>query len=1209
MGEKKWTTEQLQAISERNRNILVSAGAGSGKTAVMVERATRLILEDRVPVSRMLIVTFTNAAAAEMRERLRQALKERLVEAVGDPGLAGEQEWIRKQLDDLHNAQISTFHSFAQRVIKEFFYLTDLEPGTRVIDEAEAEVLKEEALEELFDSEYEEGRDDFRTFLDSYSREKNDNEARDLILSLYRKLEAVPDGLNVLDEKIGELELDAEGFKKTEACGELLKLCRRDLDAALESAGAAVKLLRDEGLDRMADLVEEDAAAIRDIEKESDIDKIAAAAQQTQFARIAARKDEKETYEFIKDTVKALRDGYKNNIKTVLKLCYTDLETMTKVMRMTAPYARTLARLVRRFDQLFHDIKSEHRGIDYSDMEHYAYEILGHKEASDYYRDLFQYIFIDEYQDTNYMQETIAGMIARPDDMFMVGDIKQSIYHFRLADPEIFQDKYDAYKRGMQLDGAKGGVAGSIKIDLNQNFRSKPPVIREINNMFRPLMYGYDEDAELKCGVEAGEHALPEPKTYIVDRAAQADETDAELEDIKKEELEARQAVQIIRENIGKEYTDPRSGETRKVDYRDIVILMRSFRRSAEGYRAVFREAGIPLYIDDKDGYFDTIEINVALALLSVIDNKRQDVPFIALLRSEIFGFSCDELALIRKLHRDGSYVEAAEAAAGGAADVPEALRLKCSRVFDEIKKWQTYAVTLPLADMIWRILNETGYYVITGTFPGGAGRQANLRLLADRAREYSERSLGSLYGFIRYIDTLKKNQVEMPQATLFSENENVVRLMTIHHSKGLEFPVVILAGMDNQPKGGGSSGIDFDRTIGLGLRAKDPVRHLREDSLIQRIIAEKEKKAETDELKRVFYVAVTRARETFYLLGAADYEKVTAALDAGQYSDATLLRMSRYLPEVVRVSGAELISKPLSPQDAQEGLSAPDGSEKSSMQDEQSAHSAISTDELIARLGYEYPYKAAGELAAKTSVTGLNQAKMREASVTGPGAEDEDAGRLLKPVIPGSTDEMEYPEQDMETGSRSKHFSDIMPEFMRGEQKMTAAEIGTVYHKILEKLDFSRAGHEGYKYIAGKAAELVNDGIFTEDEVKKVDLGRISKFFETDIGKRCIAASEASMLHKEQTFESKIKVGGEDVLVQGVIDCWLEEDGGEVLIDYKTNRIDRNRSLDEEKARITETYRIQLDMYAAAIEKATGKPVKEKYLYLFDIGEAVQVQ
>ncbi|MBR2547310.1 MAG: UvrD-helicase domain-containing protein [Eubacterium sp.] len=1341
MTEKKWTAEQLQAITERGENILVSAGAGSGKTAVMVERATRLILEDRVPVSGMLIVTFTNAAASEMRERLRQALKDRLSEAIasgkheeagqetgGNGGGESEQEWIRKQLDDLHSAQISTFHSFAQRVIREFFYLTDLEPGARVLDEAEAEVLKEEALEELFDSEYEENSDDFRSFMDSYSGEKNDSDARWMILSLYRKLEAVPAGLDVLDEKIKELELGPDDFKKTRAYEELLKICRRDLDAALESAAAAEVLLRNEGLDRMADLILEDAALIRGIASSADktpdgaertcsIDSMAEAARTVRFARVAALKDEKEAFVFVKDTVKALRDEYKGRVKEILKLCYSDLGTMTRVMNMTVPHAKTLSRLIRRFDQLFRDIKSEHRGIDYSDMEHYAYEILGHKEAADYYRDLFRYIFIDEYQDTNYMQETIAGLISRGDNMFMVGDIKQSIYHFRLADPEIFQNKYDEYKKQGQAAG--NGESGSVKIDLNMNFRSKEPVIREINNMFRPLMSGYDKDAELVCGVSSGDHVLPEPKTYIVDRtvpgpeetvtAQDADMTaetmgtseamgtsetketsggtkdlpedaaGAELEDMKKEEIEARQAVQIIRENLGLEFSDPKTGQIRKVDYRDIVILMRSFRRSAEGYRKAFREAGIPLYIDDKDGYFDTIEINVALALLSVIDNKRQDVPFIALLRSEIFGFTCEELAMIRKLHRDGSYVEAAEAAAGitdGAGEaaaritdsaaevpekaaggvreaaagitdsaakvpekaaggagrentleVPEELRLKCRRVFDEIKKWQTYAVTLPLADMIWRILNETGYYVIAGTFPGGAGRQANLRLLADRARDYSEKTLGSLYGFIKYIDTLKKNQVEMPQATLFSENENVVRIMTIHHSKGLEFPVVILAGMDNQPKGGGSGEIDFDREIGLGLRAKDPVRHLREDSLVQRIIAAKEKIAETDELKRVFYVAVTRARETFYLLGAADYEKIMAGLDAGQHSDTTLLKMSRYLPEVVHISGAELISKSLAPVEGDAGESGVGQADTADRRRD------VPAEEVISRLDYEYPYAAAGELAAKTSVTGLNQARiraeenaldgsragsagytntaqenisMRSAVITGPSEDSSDSGRLLKPVIPGMTDEFE--ESAAAPAAVIDRFSGIEPEFMQGSRKITAAETGTVYHKIMEKLDFSLASREGYAYIAGKAAELVNSGIFTEEEAKSVDLGKIADFFKTDIGIRCTAASKASMLYKEQPFESKIRISGEDMLVQGVIDCWFEEDGEAVLIDYKTNRIDRRKSLDEEKASICSMYRTQLDMYADAVEKAAGKHVKERYLYLFAIGEAVEI-
>ena len=1217
MAEKKWTTEQLKAITERGKDILVSAGAGSGKTAVMVERATRLILEDQVPVSGMLIVTFTNAAASEMRERLRQALKERLSEAASP----SEQEWIRKQLDDLHSAQISTFHSFAQRVIKEFFYLTDLEPGARVLDEAEAEVLKEEALEELFDAEYEEKSDDFTAFLDSYSGEKNDSEARRIILDLYRKLEAIPDGLNVLDEKTGELELDAEGFVRTEAYKELYKLCRKDLYDALESAHAAEKLLRDEGLDRMADLVVDDAAAITHAAGiRDDIDRLADAAKQIQFARIAARKDEKEEYEFIKEIVKALRDDYKNQVKAVLSLCYSDLGTMTKVMNMTAPFARTISRLVRRFDGLFREIKNDHKGIDYSDMEHFAYEILGHKEASDYYRDLFRYIFIDEYQDTNYMQETIISMIARPDDLFMVGDIKQSIYHFRLADPEIFQNRYDEYKRKMA--SPERSEEDPVKIDLNRNFRSKAPVIDEINNMFRPLMDGYDEDAELVCGVEQGEHALPGPKTYIVDRAVADsggeqpdDEAGAEVEDIKKEELEARQAVQIIRDSLGCEFSDPKTGEVRKVDYRDIVILMRSFRRSAEGYRKAFQEAGIPLYIDDRDGYFDTIEINVALALLSVIDNKRQDVPFIALLRSEIFGFSCDELALIRKLHRDGSYVEAAEAAAGitpDQQDVPEGLRQKCRHVFDEIRKWQTYAVTLPLADMIWRILNETGYYVITGTFPGGAGRQANLRLLTDRARDYSERSLGSLYGFIRYVDTLKKNQVEMPQAALFSENENVVRIMTIHHSKGLEFPVVIVAGMDNQPKGGKSGTIGFDRETGLGLRAEDPVRHLREDSLIQRIIAAKEKQAETDELKRVFYVAVTRARETFYLLGAADYEKIMAGLDAGRHSDTTLLKMSKYLPEVVHVSAADLMSKPLAAGDDESGAAA-GGSTGSGKSDAR----RLTPDEIADRLGYEYPYAAVGELAAKTSVTGLNKEKMRSAAVTGPGEASDDYGRIPDPDVPGMDEQPAARKYETVSGAGestgqgadSSSFGDIVPEFIRGRQKITAAETGTAYHKIMEKLDFSRAGKEGYTYVAGRAAELVNSGILSEEEIKAVDLRKAADFFDTDIGRRCIEASRAGVLYKEQPFESKISISGEDVLVQGVIDCWFEEDGEVVLIDYKTNRIDRSRALDEEKARIREMYRTQLEMYADAIEKAAGKRVKEKYLYLFAIGDAVEVR
>ena len=394
----KWTDEQLQAINERGRNILVSAGAGSGKTAVMVERVVKLVMEDRVPVSAMLIVTFTKAAASEMKERLRKALKDRLAESgqqgSGDRPSPEEQAWIREQLDQLHSAQISTFHSFAQRVLTEFFYFTDIEPGFRVLDEPEAEVLKEQAVEDLFDAEYEEDREDFRAFLDAYSGEKNDNDARDMIRELYRKLEAVPDRFNILDKKAEDLTQDLTRFRGSETFRRLSGIMIRDLKEALKTAFKADTLLKDNGLDRMALMVEEDAEAINEALKKAealDTDRCADMLRKTKFNTLRAVKDEKELYtDDIKGSVKAIRDDYKATVKGVTDLYYTDLSKMVRSMQLTGGYAKTLSRLERHFDQLYSGLKRDINGIDYSDMEHYAYQILQHEEASAFYKDLFQ---------------------------------------------------------------------------------------------------------------------------------------------------------------------------------------------------------------------------------------------------------------------------------------------------------------------------------------------------------------------------------------------------------------------------------------------------------------------------------------------------------------------------------------------------------------------------------------------------------------------------------------------------------------------------------------------------------------------------------------------------------------------------------------------------------------------------------------------------
>ena len=1168
--DPKWTEEQQKAISERGRNILVSAGAGSGKTAVMVERALRLIAIDRVPVDAMLIVTFTKAAAGEMQGRLRKALKDRLA---GPDVSVTEQGWIREQLDRLPGAQISTFHSFAGRVLRDFFYFTDIEPGFRVLDEAEAEVMKEQALEDLFDAEYEEENEDFMAFMDAYSGEKNDADARDLITELYRKLEAVPDRFAVLDSKVEEIKADVDEFRSGESYGRMKALLKGRLEEGSRAAENAAKLLDDAGLPRLAGLIRIDREYFEDalsLLEKGDVDRAAEIMRTVKFERVAAKGEEREIYdEETKNRMTALRDIYKARAKDISDICYDSLENMVKSRQMTYPYAVTLSRLIKRYDGIYAESKRDINAIDYSDMEHYALSILDHEEARDFYRKTFRYIFIDEYQDTNIMQETIIGRITKGDDLFMVGDIKQSIYHFRLADPDIFKEKYRRYSENGD---------DSIKIDLSRNFRSKAPVIDEINRMFRPMMEGYDKAAELVHGASDGEYGLGSPETHIVDISGIDESEDEELADLHKEELEAMEAARIIKDVVGRKITDVKTGKVREIDYRDIVILMRSIKRSVDGYRSVFREKRIPLYIDDRAGYFDTIEINVFVSLISVIDNKRQDVPFIAVLRSEIFGFSVKELAMIRKLRRDGSFVEAAMSAAED-PDAPEELRKKLVHVFECIKRWQAYAVTLPLPDLIWRLMNETGYYIVAGTFPGGAERQANLRLLADRAKEYAERSFGSLYGFIKYIETVKKNQVDMPQATLLSENENVVRIMTIHHSKGLEFPVVILSGMDNRHRGSGQSGALFDREEGFGLRTRDPKRHLYEDGIISRMIKAKDRKYEAEELERVFYVAVTRAMEKFYLVGAADYDKVMDGIATGAVSDTTLLRMSRYLPNVVRVPAQEL----------KDDISALPKKDQAYV-----SYSSYDPEEVARRLDYTYPYSEAGELAAKTTVTKLNELKR---SYKGSWQFTEYDG----------VDQPESLDSDEENIEQIREFEE--PLFMRGREGVTAGRRGTAYHSVMEALDFSRAGREGIKYVTECMASLVRDGLFTEEEMRKVSPGKILGFFESGLGKRAVSASEHGVLYKEQTFESKMRVSGEDVLIQGVADCFFEEEDGIVLLDYKTNYIDRDKDLDEEIRRVTELYRAQLEAYQDALEKATGKRVKEKYLYLFSLDREVEVR
>lgn len=1147
-----WTKQQQQAIDERGKSLLVSAAAGSGKTAVMVERITRMITEENYSIDEMLIVTFTNAAASEMREKIRRAMKEKARE---NPGM-------RRQLDLLPRANISTFHSFAMEVIRHFFYLTDLEPSFRICDEDRGIILREEALDELLDACYEEGNPDFFRFMDWYSGEKDDDSVRTILTDVYNQIQALPDPFGTLEEKIGELSL-GEGYRDTEAMMLLREGIETELRRALDQTEKARGILLDEGLAGLAGKLDAPLAALEQAAAAKD-DHWADAARsvcEMKWEQMRAKKDESEGWNLVKDQVKPILQNAKDRLKKIREQFFTEEpEQMFRELDAVSGQARVLGELLRRFDTIFRDKKSERSMVDFNDIEHFCLEILRHSEAADYYRKKFRAIFVDEYQDTSVLQEAIIGTFCRPDNLFMVGDIKQSIYKFRLAEPEIFRRKYQEYAAGENVPDALCG-----KIDLNRNFRSKPVVLDCVNRIFQPIMEGYDDRAKLYAGIPyEGEYSY-EPRLCLIDQSS-SEEADEEIQRMKKDALEALEVCRLIRENVGKQYYDTKEGKVKTLRYRDIVILMRSVVSHAQEYRDIMKEQGIPLYLDDNLGFFDRIEVSVFMNLLRVIDNRYRDVPFLSVLRSDIFGFSADELAAIRKAHPEGSYVEAF----GEQSRESE----RCRTVLERLDRWRSLALALPLPDFVWRLLQESGCYMMAGAMPEGELRQANLRILAERAGQFTRDGQSSLFGFIRYIDTVKQRMIHTGQAKLLGENDDVVRLMTIHKSKGLEFPMVIVAGMGSRLRYSGSGGkVNFHKDIGIGLSLEDPARHFSRRTLTQSIIAMKVRQEEVEENIRVLYVALTRARDLLFMTGVVkDAAGFLDKKQAGDTSDLSYLGLMQDLPETEVVE--------------EEKLKAPDLAWRSGDPDRDETlfrpgKPHHSPEEVVRRLEYRYPYAEARKIRSKYSVSALNRSA-RPAQKT----EISDAGE--------------------EPAARSIHFT--TPNFLAGAHQLTYAERGTIYHGIMERIDFVRAEKEGLPYLEEAASSMVSDGIFLQEEMDSVDLKKILRFFETPVGRRAAQAAARGGLRREQTFNLRMEREGEEPIVQGIIDCYFEEEGAFILLDYKTNWIDRKKPQEEEENRLRETYRTQVEIYRKALEQGFGLPVREAGLYLFSAGVYVRI-
>ena len=920
--------------------------------------------------------------------------------------------------------------------------------------------------------------------------------------------------------------------------------------------------------------------------------------QNSIFGTFTGGKGEREAYKAVSADCKARRDTYKNNFQNFFKeYNFAELKTLFEEQAETYKYTMYYLALLKEFERIYSAKKRDQGVIDYGDMEHITADILKNEEARKVLRERFEFIFVDEYQDVNTLQEYLIGSVARKDNVFKVGDVKQSIYKFRQAEPHIFEETSRAYKDERNEH--------AIQINLNKNFRSNGATIDYINYVFQDLMDGYDDDEKLYQGLTGHPDYNLKPEVHLllteVDDASEVensdtssapqgsqfvnierpsscerDEYEEEIKSLSKAEVEAIHVADIVSSIIGTEFYDGKSGKVRKATPRDIAILLRSTKNKSDMYYKSLMSKSISSHISDDGGYFDTVEVAVSMAILKVVDNLHQDIPLISVLRSEVFGFTPEQLAEIRAFAREKQISEAKDREGNvqyqrqsycdalleyGLNGSDDSLKSRVNEALSTIEKWRAHSKMMQLDDYIWYLLEDSNYYMYAGAMYGGRQRQANLRALVERAGAFRMSSIASLSSYISYLEVLRTKNVEMGQPSMVSEEDDVVRIMTIHKSKGLEFPFVIVAGMGNQLNySSGTKGFQFDNELGIALAYVNPDEHYWRRTLMQKKITAKIREDEYQEQLRVLYVAMTRAREKLYLIGCEKTDEFV--LDdirsrTSYFKIMGKLNDNDKLNDYMSIDMHE-VRMPLLPRGANNFLTT----DKLPMDIELSEE----YEEVKRRLDYEYAYKDDLNTKAKYSVSELNKEAIEESVYRG---KIEDRNTRIERLA--SAD---------------------------------AASIGTAYHRIMEFVDFKKAINEAREcdkaYINERAENLRVNGAISEAVFKALDLRKIYAFFETEIGTRACAAAREGLLSKEKPFTLRVERRGKSVLVQGIIDCYFSDGDGLVLVDYKSNRLSyKDREADIE--RIKEEYREQISLYKRALEEGTGLSVKEAYLYLLD--------
>ncbi|WP_195469519.1 helicase-exonuclease AddAB subunit AddA [Clostridium sp. D43t1_170807_H7] len=1251
MGATKWTNEQLQAIETRRCNLLVAAAAGSGKTAVLVERIIRIITDEENPVDidKLLVVTFTSAAASEMRERIAAAISKALEKSPNSKNL-------QRQLTLLGRANITTMHSFCLDVIKNYFYTIDLDPSFRIGDETEATLMKNEIIEELFEEYYEEDNEEFKELIEAYSGSKDDEKLKEMILSLYRFSMSGPWPEKWVIEKAEAFNISTlEELDKSEWVKVLRESLRVELNGFLNMYRKAIEIINDtDGLEPYLDAFNSDYDYLLKAYESLDngLNDIYIALNSISFIKLKTVKKNQVSDENAQNTVKSIRDSVKKKIKSLIESTFefTPQEALDGIIGVY-PFMKSLASVTLEFSKRFNEKKREKNILDFNDLEHLCLKILIDRDennniipskVAEHFMEFFDEVLVDEYQDSNNVQETIIDLVSRrrfeESNVFMVGDVKQSIYRFRQAKPELFLDKYNRYS----LEEG----SNDRKIQLYKNFRSREEVIEGVNYIFKMVMsqtvgeLEYTDEEALNLGASFEEVNDDESivggeiELHILDKSGivkeKVEDSFDDDDEIAKEEeedidgitLEAKIVAKRIKELFeikdGKRFKvfDKDTKEYRDVKYKDIVILLRATKNWAEIFLDELGSEGIPVYADTGSGYFESIEIRTIMSLLKIIDNPLQDVPMIATLRSPICGFTAEELSDLRLLNKDLYFYELIKEVSEGIHEINEELKFKCSKFIDDLSKWRERAIYTPIDEFIWYLYMDTAFYGYVGAMPNGKLRQANLKILFQRAKQYESTSFKGLFNFINFINKLRKSSGDMGSAKVLGENEDVVRIMSIHKSKGLEFPVVFTSGMGKQFNLMDlSNSILYHEELGFGpnfvnLETRNSYSTLAKEAIKKRIRLET-----LSEEMRILYVAFTRAKEKLIITGASsNLEKSisgwisSASLDESIVLPSEVLKGKSYLDWIAMamckhtcgeklrgVTGAtrELITSDFSKWDikfwTKELLTVDKNLETVDKVEDESmfitSKNVVVDKEISRRLDYKYKFIEGAMLPSNISVSDLKKK------------------------------EFTYGDEIHDTVEVFKEKEVLKPKFLKEEKGLSAAERGTVIHYVMQRLNYDRVST--ISEIKAQIEEMVLDNSLTEKEASTVWYKKIYNFFNSNLGKRLLKAyKDERLVSRELPFftelssvEYKPELNkdvyiDEKIRLQGIIDCFFEEEDGIVLLDYKTDYVEEEK-VDE----IIERYRAQLKYYKDALEKITEKRVKESYLYLFGIDKEVEVK